>query len=368
MENNFDQTTKFEGNIFLFYAFDVGDEIDLNKIKKKRLVNLKEFTSSSYFKNYHIPLFFDIESLTEKGRTGEQYVTQDSPCISSKLHHFGALSFYYKIPFSSSLDDLKTKLIEIKKEFDGRANQDAKKTFDRIKVAIKKQRFFNLDGFYFAIQVDPKQKDISPENFREYYGGKIASLLRLETFKLSEYQEKEILSATTGYSGQDMIIIDSEGSFIYDSEYFETLEFFEFANIQQLELQYFDRLLDEKLNFFYAQQSYKVPISSYIPLLGERFNSPVSLLAQLRVDISVITERLENSIKMAGEAYYLRVFSMLREKMGLRGWKVSINRKLDIIRDLYSVYQDRLDVIHEEILTLVIIILIAVEALIAFLR
>lgn len=363
----FDQSLEFNGNIFLFYAFDVGDEIDLNKIKKNRLVSTKDFIASSYFKNYHIPLFFDVESLYEIPKTGEQFVKHDSACISSKVHHFGVLSFYYKISFKSSLDKLKTTLIDVKKEFDVRAFNDAKKTFNKTQVAIKKPRFLNLGSSYFAVQVEPLA-GVSTEEYKSYYAGKIASLLRLETLRLSGYQERDVLAATTGYSGQDMIIIDSEGSFIYDHEYFDTLEFFEFANILQLELKYFDKLLDDKLNFFYAQQSFNVPIAAYIPLLGERFNSPVSMLAQLRVDISVITERLDNSIKMAGEAYYMRVFSMLREKMGLSGWRTSINRKLDIIHDLYSVYQDRLDVVHEEILTLVIIILIAMEALIAFLR
>ncbi|KKP24850.1 MAG: hypothetical protein SZ59_C0001G0168 [candidate division TM6 bacterium GW2011_GWF2_28_16] len=362
------QTTKFNGNIYFFYAFDIAEEIDLEKIRKKRLVNTKDFASSPYFKNYHIPLFFDVDSLESKSKSGEDFIKYDTTCISSKLHQFGVVSFYYKIPFNDTLDDLKSKLIDIKKDYDFKAEAEARKTFERVTSALKRPRFSNLDSFYFAIQVDPVKGELSPEEFKNMFGGKIASLLRLETLRLSEYQEKEILSATTGYSGLDMIIIDSEGAFIYDAEYFDSLEFFEFTNIQQLELQYFDRLLDEKLNYFYTQQSFDIPWTAYIPFMGQRFSLPVSVLAQLRVDISVITERLENSIKMEAEAYFLRVYSMLREKMGLSGWRTSIARKLEIVHDIYSVYQDRLDVIHEEILTTVIIILIAVELLMAFIR
>lgn len=361
--------SEFSGNIYLFYAFDIGDEIDLNLIKRKRLVNTKELASSPYFKNYHIPLFFDVDSIDSKSKSPEDFIKYDSDRISSKVHQFGVLSFYYKIPFTDSLDALKEKLIEMKKDFDFKARTDAEKTFKAINLAIKKPRFMNIENSYLAVQVDPVLDKFSPEQFKNEFGAKIASLIRLETLKLSGYQEREILSATTGYSGRDMMIIDSEGAFIYDDEYFDSLEFFEFANIQLLELQYFDRLLDQKLNVFYSRkETYKIPLKAYIPFMGERMDSPVSMLGQLRVDISVITERLENSIKMAGEAYYLRVFSILREKMGLAGWKSSINRKLEIINDLYSIYQHRLDVIHEEILTLVIIILIAVEALIAFMH
>ena len=354
-----EQVIKFSGNILLFYAFDVGDEIDLEKVKNKKSVTIKSLPLSQYFKNYHIPLSFDIEK--EK----QDEINYD--CISSKIHHFGVLSFCYKVPFKSSFDELKINVIDIKKRFDEISKVDVKSVFSKILFAIKKSRFYNLENFYFAVQLNPSKSISSPEEFKKIYKEKIASLLRLETQVLSEYQTKEILSSTTGYSGKDMLIIDNEAAFIYDEEYLELLEFFEFANIQKLELQYFDRILDEKLNFFYMQQSYKVPLMAYIPLLGERVNLPVSLLAQLRVDISVITERLENSIKMAGDYYFSKVYSMLREKLSLNEWRDSINRKLEIVKDLYTVYQDRLDVIHEEILTLVIIILIALEAILAFL-
>lgn len=103
-------------------------------------------------------------------------------------------------------------------------------------------------------------------------------------------------------------------------------------------------------------------------MIGDRFNLPVSRLANLRVDISVVTERLENSIKLAGDAYYANLYAMLVEKLYIKEWRDSINRKLSIIHDVYTVHQDRLDTLHDEILTLVIIILIALEALAMFLK
>ncbi len=81
-----------------------------------------------------------------------------------------------------------------------------------------------------------------------------------------------------------------------------------------------------------------------------------------------MTERLENSISLAGDAYYSKLYSMLVKKFLLKERRDSINRKLDIIKDLYGVYQDRLDSIHEGILESVIIVLIAVEVLLALIR
>jgi len=355
---------QFTGNILLFYAFDVGDDIDLEKIKQKGLVSTCVVPLSAYFKNYHIPLAFRMDEEQTKSSSGPS----NASCISSKIHHFGVLSFCYRIPFEDTFEDLKVKIIDIKKSFDERAEVDAKQTFKNIASAINKPRFYSLKNSYFAVQVYPLKGQHSPEEFKSMYGSKIASLLRLEVYNLSDYQKDEILASSIGYYGQDLIIVDSAASFIYDDEYFEPLEFFESANIQKLELQYFDRILDQKLNYFYAQHSYKLPLRAYIPLIGERVDLPVSRLAKLRVDISVVTERLENSIKLAGDAYYSKLYSMLVEKMSIQDWRDSINRKLAIISDLYQVYQDRLDTIHEELLTSVIIVLVALEAFLAVWR
>ena len=355
-----DNQEKISGNILLFYAFDLGDDIEIFSIKNKNLVLLYEKAPSPFFKNYHIPLSFKLTA--EKNKE----TIERKDCIASKIYHFGVVSLCYKIPFESNFDDLRQKLIELKNEYDTQSNIDAKNVFKKIGPAIKKPHFYNLKSDYYAVQVNPIGKEASGKEFREKYGTKILPLLRLETKLLSEYQKNEILSSVTGYYGQDFIIIDSEASFIYDTEYNEPMEILELTNVQQLELHYYDWLLDNKLNYFYMQKSLTPPWTAYIPLIGQRFQQPASKLASLRVDISVITERLENSIKITGDAYFLQLYSMLVAKLGLKDWRESINRKLEIIWNLHQVHIDNLNSLHSEILELVIIILIALEAIIAF--
>lgn len=356
--------TELAGNILLFYAYDIGDDIDLAEVKNKRLLATHVAPLSPFFKNYHIPQSFHLADVYPK----EGHVALRGDCISSKMHNFGVLSFCYKIQFQDSFEALKLRLINVEQMYDKKSEDDARAVFRVINAAVKKPHFYNLKNSYFAIQVNPLADKSSPEEFKERYGSKIASLLRLETENLSDYQKDEILESTTGYYGQDLIIIDSHGSFVYDDEYFEPLEFFESATIQQLELQYFDQLLDKKLNFFYTQQSYRIPWRAYIPLIGGKIELPVYSLARLRADISVVTERLENSIKLAGDAYYEKMYSMLVNKLSIPAWKDSITRKLNIIQDLYTVNQGNLDTVRNEMLTVVIIVLIAVEIMLVFLR
>jgi uncharacterized Rmd1/YagE family protein len=59
---------------------------------------------------------------------------------------------------------------------------------------------------------------------------------------------------------------------------------------------------------------------------------------------------------------------MLVEKLLVPQWLESVNKKLSIIQDLYSVYRDRLSGIRGEMLTVVIIVLVGIEAVLAFLH
>jgi hypothetical protein len=87
-------------------------------------------------------------------------------------------------------------------------------------------------------------------------------------------------------------------------------------------------------------------------------------LAQLSVDISVITERLENSIRMSGDEYYSDIYERLVKKLSLDRWREGVQRKLDIIRDLYEVQQTGQDLIFHKRWTLVIVGLIALESIV----
>ena len=157
-------------------------------------------------------------------------------------------------------------------------------------------------------------------------------------------------------------------TFIYDEDYNDLLAFVEFANLQQLELHYFDRLLDKKLNKIYEGGGIqRISPLSYLPFLDNAVD-PVATLGKLKVDISVITERLEGSIKLAGEPYYSEFYDQLTKKLDIHTWQESIDRKLEIIKDVQLVYQHKTDVIRENILEILIIILIAIELVIGILE
>ncbi|HRN77940.1 MAG TPA: hypothetical protein PLU71_01765 [Candidatus Dependentiae bacterium] len=346
----------FSGNIYIFHAFDVGDDINLEAIEEKQAITTIPLSLPKYFKSYHAPIAVKVPD-----------GSADSRCISCKIHDFGAISLTYKIPFSDTLSNLRKNLDFIDNDCHEQSMLDVKAVFNKISPYITKPKFFDVHASYVVIQVDPKP-NISVTQLQEQFGGVIASMLRFETETLSEDQKNEILDAAIGYFRGDLVIIDTDASFAYDAEFEEIQNFFEFTNIQQLELKYFDSLLAQQLNRIYEKGVQKIPISSYLPLLGTLGHDPVVDLGKLKVDISAITERLEGNIKIAGEPYFSEVYELLEEKLDLRNWRNGLDRKLAIIQDIRMVYQHKTDAVREDILSLLIVILIFIELIVGLLN
>jgi len=347
----------FSGHIYLFHAFDVGDDINLEKVKACEGVINRPYSPPKYFKNYHIPLAVELPHPHESAR-----------CFSVKIYNFGAISLTYKIPFNDTLQNIAKKLPEIDNQFLEQSVSDVGSLFKEIKQCISKPSFFHTRSSYLLLQVDPQPEKINTPTLKKEYGGPIASALRLETERLSEYQKNEILESAVGYFRGDFIVIDTESAFVYDQSPEELIDLFEFANIQQLELRYFDRLLDQKMNLIYEEKSTNIPIKSYLPFWGTFSKGLVDELSRLRVDISVITERLESSIRLVGEPYFSELYELLTDKLELRILKATIDKKLSIVQNMQNVIQSKIDSIREDLLTTSIIVLIIIEAVIGALK
>jgi uncharacterized Rmd1/YagE family protein len=346
----------FSGNIYIFHSFDVGDDIDLNLVQNKQLLTKQPYVGAKYFKNYHTPLAID-----------PPHPHATSHCESAILHNFGVITLRYKIPLTESLEKLREDINTIENEYKEQSVEDAAAIFKAIKTAVKQPHFFHIARSYVLIQVNTEE-DIDILELKDQYAEMIAATLRFETETLSEYKKNQIIKSAFGYYHGDLIVIDTESAFIYDDEYEEVLDLFEFVNIQHLELQYFDRLLDQKLNAVYETEAQKLPWQAYLPIGGTLTSDLVKDLGKLRVDISVITERLESSIKLVGEPYYSELYTALIDKLDVTSWKASIQKKFEIIREMSDVYQSAIRTVRDDVFNVLIVLLIFMEFVVAIMH
>lgn len=350
-----DNSTVFSGNIFVFYAFDIGDDINFKALEQSQALTKVPYHAPKYFRNYHIPMAIELP-----------HPHETSGCISAKLHHFGVISLIYKVPFNSTLEELRTDINEIDYKYQESSVSDANAIYKKIVPFVAKPAFFHLRNCYPVIQVD-HDKSQAGHKLIETHGPTIASLLRFETQNLSANQMKSILSSAQEYYRGDLIIIDIEAAFLYDPDYEELLEIFEFANIQQLELQYFDRLLNQQLSAVYDSTLINLPWTKYLPFSNVATHTMLEL-GRLKIDISVITERLANSIKLTGEAYYSDIYELLVAKLDVNNWKASVAHKLEIIQDVRAIYQHQIDNIRDSVMNVLIAVLILIEVFLGVLH
>lgn len=346
---------EFSGSFHIFHAFDIGDDIDLERIRQEQLLVRQPATPSKYFKNYHKPLTVELP-----------HPHQTSHCKTVKLHPFGVISIHYEVPFEATLEQLSKEIEHTDNDFREQSVADASLIYRAIEKATKKPNFFHIARSYLVIQVNT-QSELAGQQLQEEYGNAIASLLRFEDKSLSEYKKNEIMARAFGYFRGDLIVIDTEAAFVYDDEYEEVLDLFEFVNVQQLELQYFDRVLDKQLTHAYNIGSKKVSVREYMPR-GRANISSEDNLAMLKVEISVITERLENSIKLVGEPYYTELYEALSRSLGLGNWKTSIEKKLSIVQDLSEIYENRAQAARDDLINILIVILIFLELVVGIIH
>src|SRR5579872_3345393 len=346
----------FSGNILILWAYDIGDDINLPKIEEAPDIVKIPLHLPKHFKQYHAPLAIEHPSPSDPSLT------------SCKLHSFGAISLTYKIPFRGTLETLRVNCNELASKYQQQSIKDAEALYKKIEPFIIQPKLFPTSASYVIIQVDPQPTVLDLTQLQKEYGSTIASTLRFETEILSEFQKNEILDSAIGYFRGSLIVIDVDAAFVYEEDYDDIIDLFEFANIQQLELRFFDRLLDHQLNIIYERETNKLPLGAYLPFFGAFFSDPVGQLRKLKVDISVITERLASSIKIAGEPYLSEIHNALVDKLDLKNWSDGIDRKLHIIEDVQTVYQQKIDTNREDIFSILVIILIFVEVIFGFLN
>jgi len=344
----------FSGKVYLIYAFDIGDEIAIDMVRASSRLHIVPRSWPDYLKSYHKPL---TVCLTPQ---------EETYLYRANLHHFGGLSLVYQVPFEGTLHSLRNKLSDLDFQLRKQSTIDAHTLFKKIEAHVSQPKFFHQRDSYMVLAIEPTA-EVSATQLRDRYGALIVSALRFEKTSISQFQMEDILESATGYYREDLVIIDTEAAFVYDRSAQDLLDFFELTTIQRLELRYFSSVLDRKLDDVYNKKLQKPSFKNYMPFVGIMYD-PVSELSKLKVDISVITERLGNSIKTVGDVYYSEIYDLLVNKLELDTLRSAIEKKLSIIQEVRTIYQNQISSIREDLLEVLIIILIFTELVVAIIK
>jgi hypothetical protein len=355
------------GQIFAFYAFDAGYEIDLQRISQI----LKTELARKLIKKKTAPTYIQYQTPPLTIPMGEySFRLVDMPMkaeVTAKVFDFGAISIAYRMPFSCSLSELNrySAALLYDVNLDVEAKRFLEELFLKIKPAVKKPSISEIVEDYFIFQVTEFEKDIGAKDLRKDYSMDIAKALRFESGGISENEVNESLKNPVSYYENDMVITDWNAAFVYDSDYVDTIDVLEFTNVELVELRFNDGLLDKRLIELYD----KIYESRrYFTYLFNPYDKTIRTISELKVEVSVLFERIDNTIKLIGDIYLAKVYNLTSDRFHFDKWEKGIEKKLSAIESIYVILNNRLATIRAETLETVIIILIVVEIILGLTR
>lgn len=342
------------GSLKIFRIYDVAHEVRLDEAESKlrALGHTSKFQLKKSSKDF---LFADVPLVLTLG----QSLIKETLCdIQIKVWSYGALSICLTI----RCDDIENKkdLISWVKEW---SENDDVNSFCKNKISelsnilgktLEKPFLWDQEedySIFVANTSNQKREYWLEENF-------IYQLLSMEKdIILSEEMISPIKKSSLSYGPNDLVIIDWDNAFVYSQDdSLDICDVIELANVQLLELRYFDNLLDKKLSGLYRQVIEKRPTL---------FNSTISLLArdasQLYLETSELVERIENSLKVIGDIYFARIYRLSLARLQVPQWQGTVDQKLKNLLEVSQMYMSELHTKRSQYMEAVIIILIAIE-------
>ena len=353
-----------EGQIFALYLFDVAEAIQLQTAAtlvggSTRARLEPKAATPAYLQYQQPPLLFDGSVIDLAAIEGFQ--------ATFRVFDYGVISLRLSKQFAGTWLDLsKTAQMLVENEaLERRAEEACRKLAERLGPAVEKPRQTLLSEDYVVFAVNELDPYHLTDELVRAHGDVIAQLLRGESAALSAQERDEILGHRISYLADDLVIPTWSAAFVYDtpSGTQAAVEIFEFANSQLLQFRYYDELLDDELASIYADMQRK---RWYDWIVGRHYARAARHVHALFIDVNELTDRTENALKIIGDVYAARLFSLVGARLDLGRWKTNVGEKLKTLDDIYRFLVERVSMSRGQFLELIVVIILVLELVLLF--
>lgn len=183
---------------------------------------------------------------------------------------------------------------------------------------------------------------------------------------LSEGELHDVLQNRFSYLADDLAVIDWNCAFVLEPSGVQDIpDLLEFATAHLLELRYYDWLLDRELHAIYDEMEAERTARNVFTRRTIRLRRRT---ATLLLELSEMTERLENAVKIIGDFYLARLYQGAVRRFRLPAWQETVLRKQRLLAGVHELLNDAADTRRAELLELTVILLILWEILFAIFR
>ncbi|MDD1674815.1 MAG: hypothetical protein LUQ13_04135 [Methanomicrobiales archaeon] len=338
-----------------FYRiFDIGREIDLDWLERE-LAKSYAIGRTSFLRVKQKSITIEDPPLTIRmppftiEREGQPYMFT----VVARVYDIGAISLCF---VHENTDEDFPALEEIAFRFSGQEGLSASfvsyltTLLEIIRPHIKN---FAIDPDFFedytVYMIDRRDDAIDP-----------VPLLAGERVNISSQMREEILKNSLSYSADDIAVLSWDSALLCNPDPSTDLtDLIEYANVQVLELRYYDRELTRQMEKMYDDIEHAELLWRF--LRTRQYHAIMARQMETYAGISEIIEKVNNLIKVTEDAYYARVYATALKVFRSGQWSESVSRKINVIQENYSMLSDEVRIAHSNFLEWVIIVLIALE-------
>lgn len=351
--------------VHLAFAFDIGDEIDLDRARELlkgelgQIPRRRRTPESIGYRPAPIRVPLDPDGI----RLPVDVESSSPPRAELTLFDFGAISLAVRFPLVAD----RSTLLKLAGELADPAplNEAARNLLrpwiERLRPVVYDFAPSTMSEEFVVFQLLERRG-----GWLEEHPDWIAGLIRLESEPLSQAEVREATRLALSYSPTDLVVLDWAAGFVADPDAADTLEVIEFANVQLLEFRHIDDRLDDRLEAAYRlirPDRRPGPLGRW-----KTHGAAVRQVRELEIEAASLFERADNALKLIGDHYLSRIFDLASTRFHLRGWQQSIRRKLETVGDVYDLLIQQAGGQRMEALELVVVLLIALEIILALFR
>ncbi len=354
------------GTCHALFAYEAAYAIDLEAAQRRIAASTERQTvkqrrrAPASFEYRPAPLRTTLEA--EPVAIGD-YAT--APVVELTLYDFGAMSVSYSIPLAGPFGGLPGLSVALVGNADllAASRRQAQRLLQMIGDAAARPGLAAYAEDYAIFEIEAFATPLEPAELWTSHAATVAQLLRAEARALSVQEIADATANHLSFAADDATFIDTDAALLYDREGDDVRAVIELANTQLVEMRYLDERLDRTLDEAYGIFSRQ----RFARALARR-GPDLRRMTELQLDSAILFEQVTNALKLIGDQYLSRVYSLVSRRFQLAQWDASIGRKLATVESIYTKIMDRSTARRMEILEWIIIALIVVEIVLPFLQ
>jgi hypothetical protein len=340
--------------IWIYRLYDCAEEFDLGRLEKtlaekiplKRL-RLSRAKSTSILME-HPPLTSEMKAM--ELTVGE---TKLAGSVLAKFYRLGIVTLIFRlaIPDDMSYNQLRELAVEL-------SSGDAMDNLSRQRYEELKK---SIEGTF-----TPSRRPGFTEDFTLFFfpswpvGWDPVPLLLAEEEEPSEQSREDTLKNSFSYGKKDLTIITWDTALVVDEEQSTDIpDIIEFALTQLLLLRFYDGIITEELEKMHTHVGMAATRGFYSRL--KRYRQITKKLMETVMEVTEITEKVQNSFKVTEDVFYARVYNAAQNVFATHGWYSSIERKVKVIQETYHLLKSEIETQSSHLLEITIILLIFIE-------